>query len=39
MAADSIRIFDLHCDTFDSLSMHDVELFSHYASNDAWFLR
>lgn len=39
MAADSIRIFDLHCDTLDSLSMSDVEPFSRYASNDAWFLR
>ena len=39
MAADSIRIFNLHCDTLDSLSMHDVEPFSRYASNDAWFLR
>ncbi len=33
MAADSIRIFDLHCDTLDSLSMHDVEPFSRSASN------
>lgn len=33
MAAASIRIFDLHCDTLDSLSMYDVEPFSRSASN------
>lgn len=32
MANDNIRIFDLHCDTLDSLSMHGIKPFSQHLS-------